>query len=58
MWCLRRMEKIKWSQKVTNEQVPKDPWVYSESLKLNTVKMYGNAKQFSSETIWLDYVSE
>jgi hypothetical protein len=21
MWCWRRMEKIKWSEKVTNEQV-------------------------------------
>ena len=22
MWCSRRMEKIKWTEKVTNEQVP------------------------------------
>jgi hypothetical protein len=22
MWCWRGMEKIKWSEKVTNEQVP------------------------------------
>ena len=22
MWCWRRMEKIKWSEKVTNEQIP------------------------------------
>ena len=22
MWCWRRMEKIKWSEEVTNEQVP------------------------------------